>query len=516
MILRRNVYMDERLFKKEVDTYLEPVRLSDQAKRNIRLACSEDKQESKYLSRRYIKYKKVSVAMLMLLICSSTILAMDYTLGLGLFFEQEEMKKVIDEVQYVKAYDENQKVKMEVKEVLNQGHGAVATVQFTNLGDKPWTKDVVCQRISFVMGRRKFGHPSSKGVLSSDGRQLTYCIETFNNPDLVSDSPIKIKAENLMKKQSIEKEIKIPLKLFKVTEIGSTVEKNIEKEVQDKGGLAMELRELLNRRTEGGKTAVIDEEYPSVLLKGIAVINIKGDERYKENQNIQGIVIHITGDKPYIQSGDSREIRSQKLNMKYVEPYTEGEITELVDTRTGQVYKAEEFDYYGVNEIVYGEVLSYFPNITPEQIPYLEATKIVYDKQDVLVDSTWEAEFKIDLGNVKKWETNIQMDKTDYKVMVDEVYLTNKGIQVKERTIYKKTNRFAGYFNSYWLDITLIDNQDKEIKLKNVGLILGEDDSSKSEYYILTYENCDEKQEFIDVNNIKKIIINDNEINCQE
>lgn len=508
--------MDERLFKEEVDTYLESVRLSDQMKRNIRLACSEDKRESKYSFRRYINYKKVSVAMLLLLICSSTIMAMDYTLGLGLFFNQEEIDKVIDEVQYVKAYDENQNVKMEVKEVLNQGHGAVATVEFTNLGDKPWTEDVVCQKIEFTRGEDEFWDRSSQGILSADGRQLTYCISTYNNPDLVSNGPIKIKAENLMKKQSIEKEIKIPLKDFIVTEIGSTVEKNIEKEIQNQGGLGVDLRDILNRRTKGGKTVVIDEEYPSVLLKGIATINLKGDERYKENQNLQGIVIHTTGDKPYIQLGDSREVRSQKLDMEYVSPYTEGEITELVDTRTGQVYKAEEFDYYGVEGNVYGDILSYFPNVTQEQISYLEATKIVYDKQDVLVDSTWEAEFQIDLGNVKKWETNIQMDKTDYKVMVDEVYLTNTGVQVKERTIYKKTNRFAGYVNSYWLDISLIDNQDKEIKLKNVGLILGEDKKSKSEYYILTYKNSDEKQEFIDINNIKKIIINDHEIDCQK
>ena len=513
--------MDERLLKKEIDTYLEQVKLSDQMKRNIQLACSEDQQKSKYSFRRYINYKKVSTAMLLLLICSSTIMAMDYTLGLGLFFKQEEIEKVINEVQYVKAYDENQNVKMEVKEVLNQGHGAIATVEFTNLGDKPWTKDVVCQTIRFVIGEHEFGYPLSDGVLSSDGRQLTYCISINNTPELISNSPIKVKADKLMKKQSIEKEIKIPLKDFKVTEIGSTVEKNTQKEVQDQGGRTMELREFLNRRTEGGKTIVIDEEYPSVLLKGIAIVNIKGDERYEENEryqengNIQGIVIHATGNKPYIQLGDSREVRSQKIMMEYLEPYTEGEITELVDTRTGQVYKAEKFDYYGVYDILCGEVLSFFPNVTPDQIPYLEATKIVYDKQDVLVDSTWEVEFKIDLGNVKKWETNIQMDKTDYKVMVDEVYLSSTGIQVKERTIYKKTNRFAGYFNSYWLDITLIDNQGKKIKLENVSLALREDKDTKSEYYIITYKNCDQKQEFIDVNHIKKVIINGNEINCQ-
>ena len=514
--------MDEKLFKKEVDTYLEPVRLSDQMKRNIRLACNEDRQESKYSFRRYINYKKVSVVMLLLLVCSSTIMAMDYTLGLGLFFKQEEIDKVIDEVQYVKAYDENQKVKMEVKEVLNQGHGAVATVQFTNLGDKPWTKDIVCQRIRFEREGHEFGYLSSEGVLSSDGRQLTYCISIDNTPELISNSPIKVKADKLMKKQSLEKEIKIPLKDFKVTEIGSTVEKNTQKEVQDLGGRTMELRELLNRRTEGGKTAVIDEEYPSVLLKGIAVINIKDDERYKENEgykengNIQGIVIHTTGDKPCVESEDSREVRLQKIMMEYLEPYTEGKITELVDTRTGQVYKAEEFDYYGVYDILCGEVLSFFPNVTPEQIPYLEATKIVYDKQDVLVDSTWEVEFKIDRGNVKKWETNIQMDKTDYKVMVDEVSLSSTGIQLKERTIYKKTNRFAGYVNTNWLDITLIDNQGKEIKLENVSLALREDKDTKLEYYILTYKNCDQKQEFIDVNDINNIIINDYKINCKE
>ncbi len=60
----------------------------------------------------------------------------------------------------------------------------------------------------------------------------------------------------------------------------------------------------------------------------------------------------------------------------------------------------------------------------------------------------------------------------------------------------------------------MIDNQGKEIKLKNISLALREDKDSKSEYYILTYKNCDEKQKFIDVNNINKIVINDNEINC--
>ena len=60
----------------------------------------------------------------------------------------------------------------------------------------------------------------------------------------------------------------------------------------------------------------------------------------------------------------------------------------------------------------------------------------------------------------------------------------------------------------------MVDNQGKEIKLKNISLALREDKDSKSEYYILTYKNCDEKQKFIDVNNINKIVINDNEINC--
>ncbi len=511
--------MDEKLLKKEIDTYLEPVKLSDQMKRNIRLACSKEAQEreNKHMLRRFFRYKKVSVVMLLLLIGSGTMMAMDYTFGLGLFFNQGEIDKVIDKVQYVDASSQNQNVKMEVKEVLNQGHGAVATVQFTNLGDEPWTRDVVCRKIEFIKGESDYYTELSEGILSSDGKHLTYYIQTDNHSELFSGSEITIEAENLMKRQSIEKEIKIPLKDFKVTELGWKVEADIVAEAKDERK-HIEVWELLERRVAGGKTEVISEEYPSVFLKGIAVLNLKGDERYKEEH--QGIVLYTRGDKVPIAGDDSVKTSLQKRDMELARPYTEAEIIELTDTRTGKVYKAEKFDYYGVyGAVLFEDQLSYFPNVTKEQIPYLEATKVVYDKQDILVEDTWKVDFKIDGTKIKKWDTDIEVDKTNFRILVDEVYLTTSGIQLRERTIHKKTDDFYGYFNSYWLDIILIDNQNKEMKLKNIGIILDEGKDGKDESYILTYKNCDEHYEndtFIDVSNIKKIMINGYEIDCQK
>ena len=144
----------------------------------------------------------------------------------------------------------------------------------------------------------------------------------------------------------------------------------------------------------------MDEAYPSVSLEGIGIWN----EQQAEGKT--GLVVLL----------NNEEEPEQYDHM--ADAYFRGEITELTDIKTGKTYEAS----YDSSEE--REVLRTFPDLKAEQIPDLVATKVAYERQTVVNEGQWKIPFKLNENkNITKWTPNLQIQKGDKTIHIEEVYL---------------------------------------------------------------------------------------------
>lgn len=477
----------EEVFKQEVDRCLKEIRLTEPMKDHIRAACRKEDEKNQLKIRSvkpvHTRHKRLCIAALVVLACTGTVMAMDQKLGLGLFFGQKSMESVADEVQAIDKFDENQGVKMEIGEAVNQAYGAVMTVSFKNLEDKPWPKDIECRSLALFADGNYISANLSDGKLSADGKELRYCIDANIATVLLESTNLELRADHLVQHHSEEKAIKIPL--------SQCVTAPIDQKRCSTNKLKQALRE---KKGTSSEKLVLDEAYPSVSLEGIGIWNDQ------QAQGKTGLVVLL----------NNEEEPEQYDHM--ADTYFRGEITELTDIKTGKTYEAS----YDSSEE--REVLRTFPDLKAEQIPDLVATKVAYERQTVVNEGQWKIPFKLNENkNITKWTPNLQIQKGDKTIHIEEVYLSTAGVQIKEHTIDSNTNKALGDFDSDWLDVKVIDDKGKTISLGNGSIILVDpyEDKNTDRTYIVSFNNLRSWQDgdwLIDAKHIKKIMIDEHVI----
>lgn len=477
----------EPVFKHEADACLKEIKLTEAMKNRIRAACRKEDERNQLKIRNVkpvrINYKKLGTAALVVLACTGTLMAMDQTLGLGLFLGQKSMKSISDEIQSIENTDENQGVKMEIGEAVNQAYGAVMTVSFRNLEDKPWPKDIECRSLELFSEGKNIFADLSDGKLSADGKELKYCIDAKAADMLLDSADLELRAKHLVQNHSEEKTIKVPLSQC------------VTASIDEKRCSTKKLRQLLReKKGTSSEKIVLDEAYPSVSLEGIGIWN------EQKAGGKTGLVVLL----------NNEEEPEQYDAM--ADAYFRGEITELTDIRTGKTYEAS----YDSSEE--REVLRTFPDLKAEQIPYLVATKVEYQKQNVINEGQWKIPFKLEKNkNITKWTPNQEIQKGNKTIHIESIYLSTAGVQIKEYTTNQKTNEIIGDFGPDWLEVKVIDDKGNVIKLGNGWVILAQDQEGEKPdgTYVVSFNNIRSWSDgdwLIDAKHIKKIMIDEHVI----
>ena len=131
------------------------------------------------------------------------------------------MNSVADDIQDVKKFDERKNVKMEIEEVVNQGHGAIVVVKFINLGEERWTQNVACKKFELLIDNKLADRYifEGDGVLSQDGKELTYCLDIHDETELLDEHNVELDASNLVSYETFEKEVNVPLDKCVIAEL---------------------------------------------------------------------------------------------------------------------------------------------------------------------------------------------------------------------------------------------------------------------------------------------------------
>ena len=477
-------------FKQEAAVCLSDIKLTDQMKRNIRRACNERKEKSTPIVNRKFIRKPVIAGLMTAVIGASSLMAMDYKLGLGLFFDSENLSHAEGAVQSIQKYDESANVKMEVIEAINQAHGAVISVNFINKQGHEWPKDMECLNLDIrsSTGEKRAIGSEREHVLSKDGKQLSCTAQIENYSMLLNDCDLDVVATNLGTLQTIEKDIDLPLGTCTKAKVGS---------------MGFSTEALVKALNEESKTneqkMVIDKEFPTIELLGVGILtDTKGIE---DGTKDTGIMLQAMNSETPNNYGGYRERIRQTGN------YLVARITEIMDTRTGETYKEEQF-------VTENGAKEFFPGVSEEQLPYLKAVKAEYIWQQVIEEGIWKVTFNMKSNEKNKlWKPEIQFKvgkEEAYTVYVNEVSLSTAGVQVKEYTIREKTKALLGDYDSNWLKVSLVLDTGEKVALESTTIRADIDKDGKLRGYIVNYYKADDPDwKLVDTKRVKQVIIND-------
>lgn len=477
-------------FKQEAEFCLADIKLTDQMKRNIRRACSERKEKSTPIVNRKFKTKPVIAGLMTVVIGAGSLMAMDYKLGLGLFFDSENLSHAEGEIQSIQKYDEDADVKMEVNEAINQARGAVISVNFINKQGHEWPKDIQCLDLDIKSSTGEDGVIgfAREYILSKDGKQLSYIAGIENCSMLLNDYDLNVVATNLGTHRIIQKDIDLPLATCAKTKVGSM-------------GFSTEalVKALNGENSTDQQKIVIDKEFPTIELLGVGILtDVEGIE---DGTKDTGIMLQVMNSDEPNNYGDYRGHNGDTGN------YLVARITEIMDTRTGKAYKEEQF-------VTKDCVKEFFPGVSEEQLPYLKAVKAEYIQQQVIEEGTWKVTFNMNSNEKNKlWKPEIQFKvgkEEIYTVYVKEVSLSTAGVQIKEYTIREKNKALLGDYNSNWLKVSLVLDTGEKVALDSTSLSADMDKDGKHKGYIVNYYKADDPDwKLVDTKRVKQVIIND-------
>lgn len=464
---------NQKQLHQEIEEALREVSFTEAMKNNVRKACYGEKEQTKR-SINPIRCKRSLSVALTFLVASTSILAVGVSSGLSLgkFFNQESISGVVDDIQEVKSADTRKNVKMEIEEVVNQGYSALMVVNFINEGDEKWPENIGCRKFQLLVDNQ-LEHsylPSGKGVLSEDGKVLSYCVEIGDGDEIITSEDMELNATNLVTHEYTETDINVPLKGCNIVDVNNGNQERLDAKLQDK-------------ITRDSYMPELGSQHPGFCLLGVGYLP-KGED-IKED----GIYIRTLGGTYFNGYIDVLE-----------DAYSRGGIVEVKDIRTGKIYSALiDEDEDGVKSLD----STYFPKLKREDVPYLVATKLGCEKQEVVVYTTWQADFTIEENkSMVSWDTNIVIDELDkYKWGIDikKVSLGSAGVQL--------TGIDKGNFDSRAIHVSLVDDKGTktELKLKTYTSM----SSTEPDSCFLSFGFLGHQEGLINVKAIKEIRIND-------
>ncbi|MBU3803265.1 MAG: DUF4179 domain-containing protein [Candidatus Cellulosilyticum pullistercoris] len=343
------------LLKQTIDEELYKIKMEEGMKAKIRRSCEYIEIVPRQATK-IRRYRKIGIiAIVLVLAFSSTVLAMNYVLGLDLYFGNSNLERATKERKSIHLSDEENGVRLEVEEVMIQQYSSIITFSFINETDIPWPENITCNSLDI---NTKGSVGPSEGILSEDGKRLTYYLESYSEQNM-NNLEASLQATNLVTNRTIEKVIETPIKEIYEMQGAKVDYKDYEFDLSNDP--FEKLMELINKR-KSKETIILNSNYPSISLVGVGFLVNDKESSERMGRGTSGLVLFIRN-------------AEYTVHTKWREDsYLEGGISEVIDTRTGEVYTATESSTFS-DSLFKGEITAcYFPNIEESMIPYLKAT----------------------------------------------------------------------------------------------------------------------------------------------
>lgn len=483
----------EHDLKEVINQGLKEVSLDIELEESIKARClGQSKSRSRHSFKYYRVVSQVAVWLIgIILIWSGTAYAMNQIEGFGNFIDETILQKIAPHVQNINKGNGTGEVKMVVESAITDHYNSLLVFSFINEGKEPWVEGTKAGYWgeSWTSSSR-YGPP----ILSEDGRKLTYYVEGYGEEDILKNKKFELKAGNLIRVSEVQEEIDIPLgELFKAHGIVlDTIDYDYE---STSNGLYMKLDRMLKKEIGSSQRQILKEN-PKVTFEYVGMIQ---DSRLEDPKNPDG------GLTLYTRNGSGKYWTDSNDN------YMVGTISEVTDTRTGKVYEATtraiEYDIDTLWRGALG-VSQFMDLMDPSAIPYLKATKITYEVQEVVEEAEWKVNFEVaDTTTTKPIMTDLSFVEESESVTVKEIEYSVLGITIKATREVRDEDP---------LKLSIHDKMVLEIRMKNGSIIPLQCKvmSGTKEHYIASYILEDEHSDpaFVDVDQLEAIIINGEEV----
>lgn len=475
--------------KEAIDETLKDIKVDRLLEESIKGKCL-GKADSK--TKLNLSYIKVAIWLVGILCAfSGTVYALSQFEGFNRFIEEDILQQIAPHVQNINKGDGKGEARMVVEAAITDRYNSLLVFSFINEGKETWMEGIQAGDWDESWTRGSgYGPP----ILSEDGRKLTYYVEGHSSENIFKDKKFQLKGKNLIYVSEVEEEINIPLgELFDLH--GIVVDTKDYDYPSKSKYLYMRLERMIKKKI-GSKGRQILKEEPEVSLEYVSMIK---DSKLEDPMNPDGgltIYTRNKSNKYWTYSGDN---------------YTHGVISEVTDIRTGKVYEANLRAFnYDVDTLWKGELgVSQFRELMdPSIIPYLVATKVTYEVQEVIVKDKWEVKFQLeDTTNKAPIKLNMDMEEEGVCIKINQADLSIFGLTL-QGTRSGKPDGLAN--TSIYEKIKVVVNMKDgtQVELKPDGMM---GDRNK---FIATYSIRDDKGErqFIEMDKVESLILNVKEI----
>ncbi|MBS5316250.1 MAG: hypothetical protein KHY44_07615 [Clostridiales bacterium] len=479
--------------KKVIDKQLKEVHLNAQLEESIKAKCLDRSTQARkkiYSIPKALAHVAVWIIGI-LFVFSGTAYAINHVEGFNMFIGEKVLQNIAPHVQTINKEDHQKEVKMVVEAAIADHYNSLLVFSFINEGEKPWTEGVKVGEWDDSWAQSgQYGPP----ILSEDGRKLTYYVEGNGFEDILENKKFVLKASNIIQKVKVEEEIDIPLgELFQAH---NTVLDTIDYDYPHNSKyLYMELDRLLHREIGDSQRIVLREE-PLVTFEYVGLIQ---DSRLEDPLNPNGGLTLYTRNA------------SDKYWTGTSEDYVVGTISEITDIRTGKVYIPSQRGIdYDIRSLWRGSLggSQFNELMNPADIPYLKATKVTYEVQEVLTKQDWKVEFEVqDTTTIEPIKLALDFTQNGEFIQIQQMHISVLGITLTGEKSGKiedpsKDDAYDG------IEIKMHMKDGSVIPLRPSGMMARKGEFTAN--YIVLDDN--KESTFLDIEKIDKILINGEQV----
>ena len=475
--------------KEAIDETLKDIKVDRMLEESIKGKClGKNKSETKL----YSSYIKVAIWLVGILCAfSGTVYALSQFEGFNRFIEEDILQQIAPHIQNINKGDGKGEARMVVEAAITDHYNSLLVFSFINEGKEPWMEGIQAGDWDESWTRGSgYGAP----ILSEDGRKLTYYVEGNSFTDIFKDKQFKLKGKNLIYVRTVEEDINIPLgELF---ELHGTVVDTMDYDYPSNSQyLYMHLERMIKKKIGNAGRQVLKKE-PEVSLEYVAMIK---DSKLEDPRNPDGGLTIYTRNK------------SKKYWTDSGKDYVVGTISEVTDIRTGKVYEANmrALDY-DVDTLWKGGLgTSQFNKLMdPSIIPYLVATKVIYEMQEVIVKDKWEVEFELeDTTDKAPIKLKMDMEEEGVCIQINEADLSIFGLTLQGTRSGKPDDLgINSIYDKIKVVMKMKDGTQVELKPDRTSI--------NKDKFISSYSSRDDKGErqFIEMDKVESLILNGKEI----
>lgn len=475
--------------KEVIDETLKDIKVDKMLEETIKGKCLGNNYSPIKLCKNFMKVAIWLVGILC--VFSGTVYALSQLEGFNRFIEKDMLKQIAPYIQAINKSDGKGDTKMVVEAAITDHYHSLLVFSFINEGKEPWTEGIQVGdwEESWTRGSG-YGPP----ILSEDGRKLTYYVEGHSAENIFKAKKFQLQGENLIHVSQVKEGINIPLgELF---ELHGIVIDTVDYDYPSNSKYLYMYLEKMIKKKIGSKERQILKEKPEVSLEYVSMIK---DSRLEDPLNPDGgltIYTRNKSNKYWTGSGDG---------------YVVGTISKVTDIRTGKVYEATKsaFDY-DVDTLWKGELgVSQFSDLMdPSILPYLVATEVTYEVQEVIVKDKWKVKFELeDTTDKVPLKLNIDMEEEGVCIKINQADLSLFGVTL-QGTRWGEPDGLAPISIYEKIKVVVNMKDGTQVELKPDGMM------GDKEKFVATYANRNDtdNRQFIEMDQVESLILNGKKI----